>query len=244
MPNLNLDKGSRMCVLYPAIREAVRGIKDAEIENFKNCIHHLVGKTDNESIRVRSKCYDRREDKLVDLQTLLNWALPAGINAGFSGEHVEARLNALMQSVELASYWEGKCQGAPDDFEACHHFQTLFDQVREDLQPLRTWAVAADALMSSQNTKPVADAAHSPDFRSVNWFGTEYSFTANQAACVKALWDAWDKGTPDVGQVTLQTEADIESQPRHLFRKNAAWGNMIVRGNTKGTLRLRPSGEE
>ena len=31
------------------------------------------------------------------------------------------------------------------------------------------------------------EAAHSPDFRSVHWFGTEYTFTVSQAACVDSL---------------------------------------------------------
>src|SRR5687767_7384229 len=31
-----------------------------------------------------------------------------------------------------------------------------------------------------------------PRFRSLNWFGTEYSFTGNQAKIVEALYQAWN----------------------------------------------------
>ena len=39
---------------------------------------------------------------------------------------------------------------------------------------------------------------HSPDYRSVAWDGETYSFTRNQALCVKALWKAWEIGRAHV----------------------------------------------
>jgi len=233
-------KGSNMCELYPAIRETVHRIKDGEIENLEHGIHTLGGKTDVESIRVRSDCYDQRERMLFELSKLINLSLPAGIKAGFSGEHVEACLNGLMKSVEEAAYWNEKC---PPNDEPFLVFNDLFDQVEDDLERLRIWSVAAAGL-STKDTKLPAKYEHSPDFRSVNWGGNQYSFTNNQAAYVKMLWEAWENGTPEVGQAYLQTAIDSESALRHLFRNHPAWRTMIVPGNTKGTFRLQLPGEK
>ena len=46
---------------------------------------------------------------------------------------------------------------------------------------------------------PAPNAVHSPDFRSVEWFGTSYTFSTSQAACVEVLWENWDRRTPEVG---------------------------------------------
>jgi len=83
---------------------------------------------------------------------------------------------------------------------------------------------------------------HSPDFRSVRWCGAEYYFTGNQAACVRELWKAKDKGTPDVGDAYLleTAEAADKTTVKQIFRDHPAWGIMIVQGKTKGTHRLDP----
>jgi len=84
---------------------------------------------------------------------------------------------------------------------------------------------------------------HSGDFRSVRWFGTSYSFTKNQAACVKVLWAAWEAGTPELDGLTVVVRAEV-SQARliDVFRSKGkpqpAWGTMIVKGKTKGAYRL------
>lgn len=84
-------------------------------------------------------------------------------------------------------------------------------------------------------------ARHSPDFRSVHWFGNDYSFTATQAACVGVLWREWEDGTPDVGDATLLEAVDSRTgRIVDVFRGNGAWGTMIVPGETKGTRRLSP----
>ena len=81
--------------------------------------------------------------------------------------------------------------------------------------------------------------AHSVDFRSVTWFGRVYSFTANQAAIVKVLWDNWKRGTSEVGNAALLDAADCNQNRLDLvFRGCPAWGTMIQQGKTKGTSRL------
>lgn len=88
-----------------------------------------------------------------------------------------------------------------------------------------------------------ADVAHSSDFRSVNWFGSTYTFTSIQAACVSVLWENWDRGTPEVSEHTILEDSRVESSQNrlsHLFEKgkHPAWGRLIVPGSTKGTFRL------
>jgi hypothetical protein len=93
--------------------------------------------------------------------------------------------------------------------------------------------------------KQAVDARHSPDFRSVVWFGATYSFTGTQAACVKSLWQAWQNETPDVSEATILEEADSESSRLgDVFGRgkgrHPAWGSMIQPGSTKGSFRLVP----
>jgi hypothetical protein len=92
---------------------------------------------------------------------------------------------------------------------------------------------------------PPPPARHGRDFRSVNWFGALYSFTGNQAAIVKVLWEEWEKDTPEVGLKTLLADSGVDSdRVQDVFKEKGvihpAWGAMIIPGKTKGTLRLQP----
>jgi len=89
-------------------------------------------------------------------------------------------------------------------------------------------------------TEEPSAARHSPDFRSVNWNGAKYSFSANQAACVRVLWESWEAGTPDVGGATILEAAGCAGDRiDHVFRGHLAWNVMIIPGATKGSYRLR-----
>lgn len=82
---------------------------------------------------------------------------------------------------------------------------------------------------------------HSPDFRSVSAHGGEFGFTAQQAPVVKLLYEAYENGTPDVGQVFILSELGLPgTQLRDLFRHSEAWGTLIISGSTRGTFRLSP----
>jgi hypothetical protein len=88
-------------------------------------------------------------------------------------------------------------------------------------------------------TEP-ADVAHSDDFRSVRWYGTNYLFTPTQAACVRVLWEAWERGTPVVGQESiLETAGSTCCRLRDVFdkAKHPAWDKMIV-SPRKGSFSL------
>ena len=92
-------------------------------------------------------------------------------------------------------------------------------------------------LVSPSNT--TAPARHGCDYRSVVWFGTDYTFSSYQAACVAVLWDAWQNGTPEVGDDTVLMKAECETKRlRDMFRSHPAWRNMIIVGKSKGTHRL------
>ncbi len=81
--------------------------------------------------------------------------------------------------------------------------------------------------------------AHSDDFRSVRWCERDFSFTPNQAACIKQLYHACTNGTPDVGDDTLLESADSQAKRlRDVFKGHPAWNTLIVTGLRKGTHRL------
>ena len=105
-------------------------------------------------------------------------------------------------------------------------------------------AAAPADVLPLRETKPAT--AHGDDYRSVYWYGTDYSFTANQAAVVKVLWEHWQRGAPEVGDATLLKAVDHEAPPPRLnvlFRGHSAWGCMIVEGQTRGSHRLQEPSE-
>jgi len=82
-------------------------------------------------------------------------------------------------------------------------------------------------------------ARHSPDFRSVHWFGTDHSFTATQAAIIKHLWEAWENGTPDIGQAALLEQVGSESNRLvDVFKGHKTYKQLIGPGKTKGSYQL------
>lgn len=114
-----------------------------------------------------------------------------------------------------------------------------------DLKPeLQTESGSVESFGRDQPVD-IERARHSSDFRSVHWFGEDYTFTAEQAAIVKMLWKNWENGTPDIGQLTLLEAVGSamaeNSQPRlsKLFQNHPAYGPMIVPGATKGSFRLQ-----
>lgn len=91
----------------------------------------------------------------------------------------------------------------------------------------------------SAGPKQLPPARHSPDFRSVHWHGDDYAFSPTQAAVVRVLWEAWEGGVPDVGQVTLLEAAGSDSERlRSVFTGHPAWAVLIVAGTSKGSYRL------
>jgi hypothetical protein len=137
--------------LYPEIHQAVRNILKAEWENFDNKLHHFRGQSDREARGIRRECYYRRGERLADLQGLLNAALPAGIDAGFSGEAVLALLRKVFDAVETAVYWDTTFEGygADDlagwDMAAWCHLKDLSGLVWAEVEELKIIANVARA---------------------------------------------------------------------------------------------------
>lgn len=80
---------------------------------------------------------------------------------------------------------------------------------------------------------PKPRTSHSEDFRSVCWYGRDYTFTPTQAACVKALWEAWEDGLPGLGQeAVLEAAGSVGNRLRDIFRERGtahpAWGTFIT----------------
>ena len=99
----------------------------------------------------------------------------------------------------------------------------------------------SDVLETAQPEPGQADykgPTHSPDFASVNWFGTLYEFTKTQAACVKVLWGAMANKAPTIGQETILELAEVSrAELRKVFEGHPAWMTMIV-SPSKGRYRL------
>jgi hypothetical protein len=88
---------------------------------------------------------------------------------------------------------------------------------------------------------------YAEDFRYVNWYGTEYKFTVNQACCVEVLWKAAEDKIPLLTQETILRKAlnKHEGRLRDVFKlpgnrgQHPAWGTMIIPdGQRKGMYRL------
>jgi hypothetical protein len=101
----------------------------------------------------------------------------------------------------------------------------------------------------SKNSEP-SRPTHSPDFTSVSWFGTRYTFAkGNQAESVRALWEAWMRGGHSLSQETIGESIGSTASRFELakvFRRKSAgsgyephpaWGTMI-RPDSKGSYRL------
>ena len=108
---------------------------------------------------------------------------------------------------------------------------------REEDLPGMTWAGVIATLKER-------GARHSEDYHSVRWSGETYTFTHQQAAIVALLWQAWENGTPDLGQdYLLENSRSAAGRVRDIFKQregqHPAWGTMIVESpKRKGVYRL------
>src|SRR5262249_16053831 len=105
-------------------------------------------------------------------------------------------------------------------------------------------ALSETGLDNNRPTRP--SARHSSDFRSVHWYGNDYTFTNEQSRVIEQLWKEWENGTPEVGQLALLNNAKVEAdRVQDVFKSKGkmhpAWNTMIIPSYTsKGTLRLNP----
>jgi hypothetical protein len=92
----------------------------------------------------------------------------------------------------------------------------------------------------------ITGATHDPKFRTVSWFGADYSFSPQQAKCIEVLWRFWLQGTPVIREEMILEVAGLTGAraPRSLKEVFSAgpgataWGTMIGTGDRRGTVRL------
>jgi hypothetical protein len=85
-------------------------------------------------------------------------------------------------------------------------------------------------------------ATHDPKFQTVTWFGEEFTFSPNQAKCVKVLWNFWKLGTPIIREDVVLQSVNLKARSlKDIFATEPgkrAWGRMIGDGDRRGTVRL------
>jgi hypothetical protein len=94
--------------------------------------------------------------------------------------------------------------------------------------------------------------SHSPDFLSVNWFGTPYTFRPNQqAAVVRVLWEEFDAGGHGLGKQTIKDRIESRAEDyrvRSSFKTSKgtheAFGTMIQEIRPGVFALVRPSIEK
>lgn len=122
------------------------------------------------------------------------------------------------------------------------------EYLSEAMQSFQAW-LAKDEASAGQDEKeplgfrPTSPTRHSVDFTSVHWFGTDYTFSKTQAACLKVLWEAWEQKTPVLSEETILEQAgSAGSRLRDVFKSkkgmHEAWGTMIIEAG-KGRFRLK-----
>lgn len=97
----------------------------------------------------------------------------------------------------------------------------------------------------SGNRKQVS---HSDDFTSVCWFGKRYQFTmGQQAAAVRALWEAWATGGHSLSELTIGEKVDSGNDHFrliHVFRNRKGKGYHSVLRQLRWGLAVLPKRRE
>jgi hypothetical protein len=171
---------------------------------------------------------------------------PSALDANLITELRRVRANILM-------YVTSDYHGLEDGREIEYQFSKLLDQL-ESLptvffeMPNPITAAQASVLqetplkmtepkMETDEIPPPAarkrDVAHNANYMMVRWFGTEYTFTSNQASAVKALWEEWEATGLGLHQTTIGEAVDNQHTSFRMdaaFRKHPAFGTMITSG--------------
>ena len=80
---------------------------------------------------------------------------------------------------------------------------------------------------------------YSEDYRSIRTRHGFFVLTTAQAVAVEMLHSAWLNKTPELGQATILERIETPlNRLRDIFKSDAAWGKLVVRGTRKDTYRL------
>lgn len=111
--------------------------------------------------------------------------------------------------------------------------------------------VAMDEVIKKTHQQTESTPTHSPDFTSVNWFGTNYIFAKGQKArIVELLWEAWEKGGHNLTQEHIGDKIEsnaLRFEMAKVFRlrkengsgyiPHPAW-NTLIQSDGKGCYKL------
>ncbi len=114
---------------------------------------------------------------------------------------------------------------------------TLLFSAYENQAEHKTADVEATPGVAEEAENPVF--THSADYRSIRFNGMSHTLTRNQAAIIKILHEAFQRGTPSVGKSELL--AAIESnnvRVQDSFKGSPLWQTLVISGNRRGTYRL------
>jgi len=94
--------------------------------------------------------------------------------------------------------------------------------------------------VSARGIPPTTDFKHSTDFRSVTLNGKLYTLTSKQAQVIEMLYEAYEHGTPELGQAyILEQLGERSTRLRDTFKRNPdAWRALVVSGARRGSFRL------
>lgn len=126
------------------------------------------------------------------------------------------------------------------------HAKTVVGVLEAQVVTLREEIAAGDlpptslvGLAVSTAESPNGEFRAAPGFRSVWWRGEQFTFGSKQAQVVELLFEAHQRGTPDIGQDHILVEVESRAgRLRDLFKNHPAWNRLIIRGDGKGIFRL------
>jgi hypothetical protein len=119
------------------------------------------------------------------------------------------------------------------------HSADIFIDFRDPNTQHQSVGAAEESVFLRQSDAPSL-FTHSSDFHSVTLRGQQFSLTPSQAQVVERLFEAYQNGTPEIGQHTLIVGLELQSRRlRDIFKSRPeAWGTLVVPGRTRGTYRL------
>lgn len=183
--------------------------------------------------------YDDYWSRLVDLLRSLRHDLPTDIRLAPVSHPVREQLVFLNDEIGRIWLVYGLGEGKPgDDFPAV---------LMSDLDVGNLEAIEGCLLCDLNSHERDAEtlrpqSSHSPDFRSVNSCDETFTFTANQAACVRALWEALNNGVSELSWNEIAKAVDTNADRLvDVFKGHKTWRHLIVSGSGKGLYRLAHS---
>lgn len=83
---------------------------------------------------------------------------------------------------------------------------------------------------------------HSPDFRSINKNGEQFTLTSKQAQVIQILSEAWEQGSISLGQDYIIEKVSPDTSTKRLtdyFKRNPKAWKALIESSGKGIFRLK-----